>query len=260
MRTTYREKSYICGDYKEVYIFPCFYEVTPGRRHRRPKAKPTEAAQKALNKKISENNLIRILNANFTEQDLSFDLTYTEENHPQTNEEANKDVQNFLRRLKAYRKRADLPDLKYVAVTAKGSKKGRYHHHLVINGGVDISKLAELWGLGYTKAAPLQFDELGLTRKGKYLHKQAIGYHSFRSSRNLIRPKAKTRDGRLSARRIERFCNNPGERRQFAGLFDGYNIAEADGFYNDVNGGFYLIVRLYRQDAAFQKSRKRRDK
>lgn len=59
MRTTYREKTYTCGDYKEVYIYPCF-STTPKKGQRAPKAKPTREAQKKLNKRISENKLIRL--------------------------------------------------------------------------------------------------------------------------------------------------------------------------------------------------------
>ena len=135
MRQVYREKYFECGDYKEVYIYPCFAN-TPKAGGRRPKAKPTPEAQKKLNKRISKNKLIRLLNANFTADDLSFDLTYTDENHPDSDEQALSDVKNFLRRLNRLRKRRGLSDLKYIYVPAKGERGGRYHHHLVLNGGV----------------------------------------------------------------------------------------------------------------------------
>ena len=91
MRCVYREKTYVCGDYKEVYIYPCFAEsVKKGRR--KPKAKPTPAAQKRVNRRAKENNLIRLLNANFTAKDIAFDLTYRKGEQPETDEQAKKDV------------------------------------------------------------------------------------------------------------------------------------------------------------------------
>jgi hypothetical protein len=131
MRCWYREKTYKCGDYKEVYVYPVYAE-TKASGVRRKKAKPTSEAQARLNKRISENNLIRLLNANFTKYDLAFDLTYRTGEEPKDKEQAERDVANFLRRVKRYRKKQGLPPLKYIGVIERGSKSGRYHHHLVI--------------------------------------------------------------------------------------------------------------------------------
>ncbi len=259
MRCVYREKTYVCGDYKEVYIYPCFAEsVKKGRR--KPKAKPTPAAQKRVNRRAKENNLIRLLNANFTAKDIAFDLTYRKGEQPETDEQAKKDVQNFLRRLKRYRRAAGLPELKYIAVTERGSRGGRYHHHLVINGGVELSDLAAIWGKGYTKAAPLQFDETGLIAKGKYMTKQSLYFRSFNASKNLIHPQPTCRDGRLSRRKVQELFESGEDRAEAAKLYEGYRLAEAAEFYNDVNGGYYLELRLYKEQATFNGRKKRRKK
>ncbi len=257
MRCWYREKTYKCGDYKEVYIFPV-YATAPKCGSRRRKAKPTGEAQAKLNKRISENNLIRLLNANFTKHDIAFDLTY--KNSPETKEQADRDLQNFLRRLKRFRKKNGLSPLKYIAVTERGERKGRFHHHLVINGGVDINTLAQLWGKGYTKAQPLQFDEAGLIGKGKYLVKQSLGFRSFNASRNLNHPQPTTRDGRISQRKAFELCADIYNKEAFERLYEGYAFAEAKSFYNEINGGAYMCVRLYRKELSFrwQKCRKRR--
>ncbi len=261
MRCIYREKTYKCGDYKEVYIYPCYANtVKPGKR--KPKAKPTAEAQKKLNKRISENNLIRLLNANFTVQDIAFDLTYRKGENPETDQEAEKDLQNFFRRLKHYRKQKGLPELKYIAVTARGSKKGRVHHHLVISGGVSINELAKIWGKGYTTAQPLQFDETGLVGKGKYLARQSLGYRSFNASRNLVRPQPTTRDGRLPQYKVQELCVEIYDKQAYERLYEGYTFVEAGSFYNEINGGYYLAIRLYKNDATFngKKKPKRRSK
>lgn len=247
MQKIYREKSYDCGNYKEVYIYPCY---TTGRRTggRKKKARPTQEGQRRINAKNRENNLIRLLNANFTAEDLSLDLTYAPEHNPTEDEEARRDLQNFLRRLKRLRGRRGLSELKYIAVTEKGSRKGRFHHHLVISGGIGIAELAKLWGRGFIKVSPLQFNETGLIGKGKYMVKQNLYFKSFNASKNLIHPQPHTRDGRLSARKVEELWRDTDNRAEYEGLYEGYIVAEADAYLSDRDGGYYMLIRLYRDE------------
>ncbi len=58
-------------------------------------------------------------------------------------------MRNYIRRIQRLRKKRGLPPLKYIAVTERGKKGGRYHHHITINGGIDRDELESLWGLGY---------------------------------------------------------------------------------------------------------------
>ena len=116
MRCLYREKKHLCGEYLEIDIFPVF-EYQRGRGKRR---KPTSETQKKLNQRNAERKLIRLLNTNFTKKDIRFDLTYNENNRPETPEDAQREMQNFLRRVKRFRKKHNLPELKYVAVTEIG--------------------------------------------------------------------------------------------------------------------------------------------
>ena len=99
MRSWYRETRYECGDYMEVNIYPV-YTKAPCRRK---KAKPTSETQQKLNDIYAESKLIRIANANFTDHDLKVELTYSKEHLPQTDEEAARELRNFLRRVKRYR-------------------------------------------------------------------------------------------------------------------------------------------------------------
>ena len=122
-----------------------------------------------------------------------------------------------------------------------------------------MQQLAKLWGLGLTKASALQFDETGLIAKGKYMVKQNLFYRSFFASRNLVQPQPTHRDGRLSQRRMYELSQALDDRAAYAQLYQGYTLAEASSFYNEDNGGFYICARLYRQDATFNGTiRKRR--
>lgn len=240
MRCFYREKRYYSGNYLEVDIYPVFGRA----KQRRSRYKPTSECQKRLNRKNAEMKLTRLLNTNFTEEDLRFDLTYSPENLPTDDESAIKELRNFLRRLKRFRKKAGLSALKYVAVTEK-SKKGRYHHHLVISGGVAISDLASLWGRGYTACKPLQFDEYGIEALARYLVKEPIGSKFYQASRNLEQPEVETRDEVFSQKTVNAMAKTCYDAQMWEGLYKGYTFVSAVPFWNDYNRHQSISVKMY---------------
>lgn len=244
MRCLYREKKYYCGEYLEVDIFPVF-EYQKGRSKKR---KPTSETQKRLNQRNAERKLIRLLNTNFTKRDIRFDLTYKDELCPCTPEDAQREMQNFLRRVKRYRKKNGLPDLKYVAVTEIGKRNGRVHHHIVMNGGIDVTELAEIWGRGYTTAKPLQFDEYGIVGIAKYLVKEPVLKKRWCASRNLEQPKTSQRDGRIPKYKVKELAESGSDnRKEIERLYTGYSLSDVKPYYNEINAGIYLTVRMQRK-------------
>lgn len=253
MRCLYREKRFACGEYLEVDIFPVFKK--PGARRKR--AKPTTAVQERLNQRNAERKLIRLLNANFTEDDIRFDLTYSNDNRPESPEAAQREVQNFLRRVKRHRKKLELSDLKYVYVTEIGERDGRLHHHIVMSGGMSINLLAKLWGKGYTTAKPLQFDEFGIVGIAVYLVKNPILNKRWCASRNLTQPKESQCDGRLSQREVQDIATWPNEApKRIEKYYEGYALKDMHPYYNDVNGGWYLCIRMKRRPIKQRRTKK----
>lgn len=241
MRCLYREKRHKCGKYLEVDVFPVL-EYQHGRSKKR---KPTSEVQKNLNRINAEKKLARLLSTNFTSRDIRFDLTYNPDNLPASPEDAQRQMQNFLRRVKRFRKRMGLSELKYVAVTEVGKNNGRVHHHIIMSGGVSISDLAELWGRGYTTAKPLQFNETGLVGMAYYfvIMKEPVLGKRWCSSKNLEKPKESQRDGVISKRKVKEICENMGEDNGlFEKLYPGYLLSEINTYYNGVNGGYYVTV------------------
>ena len=121
MKTVYREKRYYCGEYLDVYIYPTYRQG----RSRGKRSKPTSAAQAKLNQRHREEKLVRLLHANFTPDDLEIHLTY--QLQPESPEEAQRLLRNYIRRVQRARKKQGLPPLKYIAVTEKGSKLSLIH-------------------------------------------------------------------------------------------------------------------------------------
>ena len=256
MRCLYREKKLFCGEYLEIDIFPVF-EYQRGRSKKR---KPTSETMKKLNQRNAERKLIRLLNTNFTKEDIRFDLTYDSDHCPDSPEDAQREMQNFLRRVKRYRTKHGLPELKYVAVTEVGSRGGRVHHHIVMSGGISINTLAEIWGRGYTTAKPLQFDEQGLAGIAKYLLKdEPVLSKRWSASRNLKQPKVSERDGRLPKYKVKEWHDSGYDNRaEIEKAYEGYALSEVKPYYNEINGGYYLTVLMYKKPA--QKRRRKRGK
>lgn len=253
MRCLYREKKYQCGEYLEVDIYPVF-EYQRGRGKKR---KPTSEIQKRLNQHNAERKLIRLLNTNFTKQDIRFDLTYDKNHLPASPEDAQRQMQNFIRRVKRYRKKQELPELKYVAVTEVGEQNGRVHHHIVMSGGIDINTLAEIWGRGYTTAKPLQFDEYGITGIAVYLVKEPVLGKRWCASKNLVKPEGKKRDGKIPQYKVKELHDSGNDNREYLeNIYEGYTLADCHPFYNEINGGYYITVRMYKKPAP-KRSRKR---
>ena len=127
--------------------------------------------------------------------------------------------------------------------------------------------LEKLWtkveGHGYANTKRLQFNEEGLAALGKYISKSPIGYRAWTSSRNLVDPEPKTRDGRISGRKARELAKSLESAEKFAkfeSLYPGYLMSTAEVFHNDVNGGCYLMARFYKKDSAFIQRKKTKPK
>ena len=152
------------------------------------------------------------------------------------------------------------PPLKYIVVTERGGKTGRYHHHITINGGLDRDAVEAAWGLGYANSRRLQFTETGLAGLGHYIVKKPVGKKAWNASKNLIDPDPKTRDGRISGRRAEELARDTTNNAEYEKLYPGYFLADAGAWHNDVNGGKYIVARFYRRDGVFIKPKRRKRK
>lgn len=98
-----RNKKTISGPMLEVDYYPVFSD---GRRAptRAPKTKPSTEAQDKYNRAQAKKKIVRLVNANFDNTDFFIHPTYEDWQAPQTEEEARRDIVNYLRRIKSKRK------------------------------------------------------------------------------------------------------------------------------------------------------------
>lgn len=109
-----REKRIYCG---EEYLEVDIVAVTNMPEAGKGKKGKSSQAQKNLNDKRSKRRFVQIANTNFGTNDFHISATYNNEHLPMSLEEAEKNVHNYLDRIKRKMKRETGEDLKYMLVT-----------------------------------------------------------------------------------------------------------------------------------------------
>jgi len=236
----YREKLTYAGDFLYVDVYPVFKQS----RCRRNKYRPTSEVQELLNQKHAERKLAALAHANFTVNDKALHLTYSKTNAPQDKVQAQKDIQNYIRRIKR-RYSAVGVELKYIYAT-ECSSKGKWHHHMIINSGISRDELEDCWCYGFTNCDRLQFDENGITDLTHYIQKERQFYRRWSASRNLKQPEEDTKV--ISTKEVNRIKEYVG-RVPLNHRYAGYVIVEQTSDYNEYNRGTYVSLRLCRCDA-----------
>ena len=238
MKRKYREVKYECGEFLDVEFFPVYKKS----KRRGAKCNPTSEGQKLLNQKRSKRRLTRLIHANFCERDYALHLTYDENNMPEDETVAKKNVSNFLRRLKRLCQKLGI-ELKYICVTEKGKKSARLHHHLIISGGVSRDDVERLWKMGRANTKRLQFDDNGVAGLSHYISKQALFYRRWNGSKNLIYPDVKVNDYRFSRSKAHNVCRYE-DKELLAVLYPGYTLSGIEFTESDISGEFYGFLRL----------------
>lgn len=241
----YREKKIYSGNILEVEIYPI--SLQERKKERKKKERESLQKQKNLNDKNARKHVTRLINNNFTDLDLAITLTYSNKYLPKNQEEARKDVINYLRRIKRYRKKEGLGELKYIAVIEyKEQVEGksiRIHHHLIIS-GMDRDKAEELWGKGRANADRLKADEFGYEAIGRYITKDPKGNRRWTQSRNLDQPTVKVNDFKYSKKKVNELAKSQGDKNTFNKLYPEYFLNECKAEANDLTGYTYLYIKM----------------
>ncbi|MCX7858393.1 MAG: hypothetical protein N2513_10535, partial [Deltaproteobacteria bacterium] len=145
--------------------------------------------QKGINERNAKRKVARLINANFKKGDIFLTLTYAGEVPDE--EKAKKDLVNFLRRVKYYRKKQGMPEVKYIAVTESEDK--RIHHHVIMT-AMSMDIMCGLWESGKAIISRLSPDQ-DYTGIAKYITKESHKEFARRwtQSRNLVKPTVKTK-------------------------------------------------------------------
>lgn len=246
----YRCKTIKHGTQLDVEIFPIW---NTRAEERKAKAALSSKAQAVQNEKNARKRLIRRINANFTAADIELTLTYAGEHVPDL-EGARRDMQNYIRRVKRYRKAQGLPELKYVYVIEYQGEDGapkRVHHHVIMS-GVDRDAAEALWGKGRANSARLQPDENGLEGLARYITKSLPRFKSEKRwvcSKNLTEPTVTTADTKITRRKAARLAHDAEAygKELFEHLYPGYLFNDVEIKTSAYVAGAYIYARMRRR-------------
>lgn len=266
----FRTKTIKSGDVLEVEVFPIWKTRS---EERRAKEKTTKAAQAAVNDRNARKRLDRLVNTNFGADDLLVTLTYA--GAAPDPEQGAKDIRNYIRRVKYWRKKQGMPEMKYIYVQeweeeesgpepvqmvfeglqdsgfrGQGSgKEKRVHHHIIMS-GMDRDAAESLWKKGRVNSRKLQPDEFGLRDLTGYLLKAPKTKKRWYGSRNLAEPKITVSDHKFSRRQIWKLADHFSGDEAGAVLrkvYPGYvPSAEPVIRTSEFVSGFYLYARMYK--------------
>ena len=250
----YRRRVTLAGNRLECEIYPVFgrddeQKASAARKN------ITKAKQQRLNDERARRRLILLADANFTDKDIHLTLTYR---HETTLPALRKDIRNFLLRVKRYREKLGMEDLKYIySIEGKTElKQGfpvhRMHIHMLMNGGVSRERLEEMWELGYANADRLQPTERGLEEIASYIVKEARdrkGSRKWSASRNLTQPKQRTTDAKTSKRVVKAIAHDIRNEAKAVTekLYPKYHYVDCKVYYSDQLDGVYIRVLMRRK-------------
>ena len=248
----YRRAVTLAGDRMECEIYPVFGKDET-QKARAAKKNTTPEKQKRLNDERARRHLIQLADANFTEKDIHLTLTYK---HETTLPACRKDIRNFLLRVKRYREKKNLDELKYIyTIEGKIEKRqgfpvSRIHVHMLMNGGVSRELLEEMWELGYANADRLQPTERGLEEIASYIIKEAKqGGRKYSASRNLTQPKTRKTDAKTSNRTVKAIAHDIRNeaKAEMEKLYTKYSYVDCKVYYSDQIDGVYIRVLMRRR-------------
>lgn len=254
-RMGYRRSITLAGPRLECDIYPVFGKDDEARA-RAARTNITPEKQKRLNRQRAERYIAQLADANFTERDVELTLTYKKHHQPDL-ERCQKDVRNFLDRLKRYRKKNGLGDPKYIYVVEGGREKKsgfgvtNFHCHMMMDGAVDRKTLEEIWENGYANTKQLQPDEdRGLEELAKYMIKESKQTgRRFCHSRNLKKPLKRTKDSPASNRVVKAIARDiQNEAKEvMERYYPSYKFVECTVYYSDQIDGVYIRCVMRRR-------------
>jgi len=253
----YRTKTITSGKMVECEIYPIWRK---GSEVKKAKDCRTPEAQKNVNDRNAKKKLIRKINTNFTEKDVACHMTYAGEAPDLA--QARKDMQNYIRRIRDYRKKNNMSELKYVYVieyddSTTGGTKKRIHQHLVMS-GMDRDIAEQMWTKGRLNCDRLKPDEAGLEGLARYMTKDPKGFKRWAGSKNLDEPIETIADHKVTVRQIERIATQMEESagKIFGSKFPNCNILNIDVKRSDHVAGAYVYAKMSKVIAKKPKEKK----
>lgn len=248
-RMGYRTCTIKAGTRLEAEIYPIFGRAK--EKELRKKKKPqTPEAMKKINMNNAKRRLVLLMEENFDYfKDELFTLTYAVE--PKDEKRLEMDMRNFLLRVKRFREKHGLPEMKYVWSYGHDANH-RMHIHGALTGGISREDLIRLWGNGIVNSSPFQNYGNGAEGAANYLYEQnemakkrgeRLNFHMWRGSKNLTKPLQHKSDSKISNRKVKLIAKSFGAMAKeiLEKIYPGYVLEKpVVPRFSDVTDGVYI--------------------
>lgn len=272
MNTVQRERRYVCGKTKQDAMYQEVEIYTVGTDHRgreREKLKTAPVPFRGKNPESWDGHnakrarkwFVRLVNTNFTEADTHTSLTYSDEFLPKSEEEADRDISNFLRHLRTKCKAHGLPNPEAITVTEHqdanpetGQKAVRYHHHVILKCQLSRDDIESCWHrkkkpMGWANCDRLRLDKGSLEALASYLMKYPKRKHRWRRTKGIVDPiMPHPNDSKYTRRGIERIAMDPSKlhsREFWEKKYPGWELIEARADHNEY-WGWSIMLKMHR--------------
>lgn len=261
-KEVYALKEIKAGEQLEVEIYPQFRSMDEVPEEGRGIKRDNYKAQRNLNDKNARKYVERLINRNFTDEDIWITLTFDDEHLPPDGDidEAMRIIRNYFKRINYRRRKSGLGRAKYVYVIEYSPyAEIRWHYHIVMDGALDMDSVEKCWKQGSrNEVRRLRKDENGLSGLANYIVKEKYRIKSekrWNSSQGLIDPDIRVvhskqpEKGKGNYKKIEKYVkdmvrNQNVIQEQMEKWFPDYDFTNAGVYYNDFNGMFYIHARM----------------
>lgn len=228
----YYKRTVTSGRMIEVEIYKSIKKRNVKSVTRSVRQNVTPEKMKAYNDIQAKKKCRRLIAKNFIPGDSYLTLKFFEN---KTEDEANREVDNFLRRLRYYRRKHGMDELKFIGCIECGKQGKRWHGHFVVN-KIALEVVSALWKCGSIHIEPL-YEDGGFKDLANYIRKDVTGKKRLKQSRNLEQPDENVRE--MKKKEIREI-----ESGEVPAIPAGYYIADMDRTENDVTGTSFTFTLL----------------
>ena len=213
-----RVKTIKSGEQVEAMCFSIVNDMEAVKRAKAAKKQSTQA-QARFNEKCSYLNMERLSNANFGVGDYLGTFTYAPGKQPKSDEEAQRNMRNFIGRLKyEWDKHKEYGPMKYIYCTERTEGKGgvKYHHHMILSGnGMTRDQVEAKWPYGIANTKRYQWQENGFSGWAHYMvqkkadrqrPQEKATRRRWAASTNLVKPTITRADRKITRKQAMRIA------------------------------------------------------
>ena len=268
-----RTRASYAGPMLSVDAFPVWDTKTARAARTEAQKERHREALRRQNQRNARRRLEALVNNNFGAGDLILTHEYDHGKQPQTDEQAARDIRNYIARLKYRRDKLGLPPVKYIYITERTQSRQygvRWHHHIIMSGGLDRDEAERLWTKkhgGISNARNAQPTKMHLTGFSRYLvmdkrnrtmetdgknPQEKAMRRGWNSSKNLVPPKERESDKKLSIRKAGRIAEAMGDfdraKEILERCYPGYELLDVTAKTSRWTVGVYIRATMCRKD------------